>query len=110
MSLAAQLRHRVDIEALTLTRDSYGGAIETWTKVATSVPAAIVPLSGKEFIASGATQAQINTRITLRYRDDLKPAMRLVHGATLYNIRAVLPDPTLQRHLTLLCEAGVNDG
>jgi head-tail adaptor len=33
--------------------------------------------------------------------------MRVNHDGTLYNIRAVLPDPTLKRHITLMCETGI---
>ena len=36
--------------------------------------------------------------------------MRVTHDGKAYNIRAVLPDPTLRRHLTLMCESGVNHG
>lgn len=108
--LSAKLRHRVDIEQLTITRDEWGGAIETWTKLATAMPAAIVPLSGKEFVAAGAIQASVDTRITIRYLAGVKPAMRIINGSNKYNIIAILPDPTLLRHLTLMCVTGVNDG
>jgi hypothetical protein len=33
-----------------------------------------------------------------------------LHDGLAYNIKAVLPDPTLRRYLTLMCESGVNDG
>jgi len=108
--LSAKLRHRIDIEQLTITRDQWGGVIETWTKFATGIPAAIVPLSGKEYIASSATQATVDTRMTIRFISGVLPSMRVLFGNVKYNIRAVLPDPTLQRHLTLMCETGANDG
>jgi len=31
--------------------------------------------------------------------------MRITHDGNTYNIKAVLPDPTARRHLTLMCES-----
>lgn len=111
---AGVLRHRVDIEEFGVTLDSNGAQVEAWDSILTSdeplLPAEIVPLSGREFVAAQAVQAGVTTRITIRWRADVKPAMRVVHDGDLYNIKAVLPDPTLRTHLTLMCETGVNAG
>ena len=109
MSLAHRLRHRVTIEQLATTRDELGGVVESWGPVAI-VPAEVYPLSGREFVAAQATQAGVTTKITIRYQGGIEPAMRVTHDGMTYNIRAVLPDPTLRRHLTLMCETGVNNG
>lgn len=103
------LRHRIAIETRAISRDSLGGVVEEWTPVAT-VWAEIVPLSGREFVAAQAAQAGVTTRITIRYRDGVTPSMRILHDGVTYSIKAVLPDPTLRRHITLMCEQGVNDG
>lgn len=108
--LNRRLRHRIDIEALFEARDADGGVIETWANFAANVPAEIVPLSGREFVAAQSTQAGVTTRMTIREIPGVLPAMRVLHGALKYNIRAVLPDPTLGRHITLMCEEGVNNG
>lgn len=109
MSIAHRLRHRVTIEQRTQTRDEWGGVVESWETV-TIVPAEVYPLSGREFVAAQATQSGVTTKITIRYQAGIEPAMRVTHDGSIYNIRAVLPDPTLRRHLTLMCETGVNDG
>ena len=109
MSLAHRLRHRVTIEQLATTRDEFGGVVEAWGTVAI-VPAEVWPLSGREFVAAQAEQAGVTTRITIRYQAGIEPAMRVTHDGKTYNIKAVLPDPTLRRHLTLMCESGVNHG
>lgn len=109
--IAPRLRHRVDIQNFATTRDSNTGAVvDAWTDFDTDVPAEIMPMSGREFLAAQSIQAGVNTKIILRYQDGVEPRMRVVHNATIYNIKAVLPDPTLKRHLTLMCEAGVNSG
>lgn len=114
---AGVLRHRVDLQDLTTTQDSEGRKIEDWVSMLTSdeelLPAEIVPLSGREFVAAAAVQAGVTTRITMRrWRVEFTPRMRVVHPADgkVYNIRAVLPDPTLRSHVTLMCEEGVNEG
>ena len=42
--------------------------------------------------------------IRIRYRTDLHAGMRVVHGATVYNIKAALPDFERQVHTDLVCE------
>ena len=74
------------------------------------LPAEIYPMSGREFVAAQSIQAGVNTKITIRWMDGIKPSMRVLHGDQVYNIRAVLPDPTLRRHITLMCESGANNG
>lgn len=109
MSIAHRLRHRVTIEQRTQTRDEFGGVVESWETVAI-VPAEVWPLSGREFVAAQAEQAGVTTRITIRYQAGIEPAMRITHDGRTYNIKAVLPDSTLRRHITLMCESGVNNG
>ena len=101
--LSAKLRHRVDIQNLLLIQDEYGGAAEIWDVFAANVPAEIVPLSGREFIQSASIQASIDSRITIRLIPGLVPSMRIINGNDTYDIKAILPDPSLKRHLTLMC-------
>ncbi len=107
---AGTLRHRVDIESFETTLDDEGALVEEWVSLLDSEPAEIVALSGREYIAAQAVQAGVTTRITIRWRAGVLPSMRVVHGSDIYNIKAVLPDPSLRRHLTLMCETGANEG
>ena len=116
-ALSPRLRHRVDVQDLLTVQDSEGGTAETWVSLLDSdevlLPAEIVPMSGREFIAAAQVQAGVDTRITLRaWRLPFSPRMRIVHPAdgVIYSIRAVQPDPSLRRHVTLLAESGVNRG
>lgn len=108
--LAQRLRHRVTIEQVTETRDADGGVVTAWATLHSKVPAEIVPLSGREFIAAQAAQASVNARMTIRYVAGITTKMRVAHGSDIYNIEAVLPDQTLRRHLTLMVSTGVNNG
>lgn len=103
-----RLRHRIAIERPATVQDPVTLALrDTWATFATGVPAEVVPLSGREFVAAQAEQAGVTTRITIRYLDGVLPEMRVRHLGVVHNIRAVLPDPTFRKHLTLMCEAGV---
>lgn len=121
---AGRLRHRVRIEQLQPLLDSNGDPIQDpatgdlaqdWAPVAT-VWAAIEPLSAREFIQSAATQSEVTTRVTIRYRDGLDPAMRLVHVRkgrpdVVYNSRGFLPDLfSGLEYMTIPCGAGVGQG
>lgn len=106
-----KLRHRVRIEAPAATQDpNTGEMVPGWALVDT-VWASVEPLSAREFIAAQAGQSEITARVVMRYRDGIKPTMRLVHRGQVYDIKGVLPDPKSGRHyLTLPVSEGVNDG
>ena len=132
MSLAAgRLRHRVTIEALTVSvldgidsdssatdgltdtdPDADGTQSETWADAyGRLISAEISPLSGRELLAADAVQGKVSTRIRMRHRPGLRPSMRVVHRGIVYNIEAVVPDPESGTGwVTLLCSSGVNDG
>jgi SPP1 family predicted phage head-tail adaptor len=107
--LSPELRHRVTIESLTQTRDALGGVIETWSAVASDVPAKIEYISGREWVAANALQAETTVRITLRMCD-LNPTMRINAYGRLYSIQAILPDRTGARVLVVVCTEGVKNG
>lgn len=109
---AGSLRHRVDLQCFANTvHPSTGDRSRVWTTVVEGLPAAIEPLSGREFLAAAASQSQVTSRITIRYRPGVTAAHRLKQGDVIYNIEAVLPDnKTGREHLTLMCSQGANDG
>ena len=57
----------------------------------------------------------VEARATVRELDGLVSAMRIIRvvngvDAAVYEIKAVLPDPTFKRHLTLMLGSGVSNG
>lgn len=109
---ASKLRHRVDFEKRIDAQDPETGAVTpVWVSVAKSVPAAIEPLSVREFVASQALQSEVTTRILVRYRPGLNAAMRIKHGSRIYNPEGFLADKESgQEYLTIPCSEGVNEG
>lgn len=109
---AGDLRHRIRFQKLVsgMDPDTMEPIESTWVDVAT-LWAAVNPLSGREFIQAKAAQSEEVGRIVIRYRSDIKAAMRGIEGDRIYNIQAVLPDPKSGReYLTLPYSEGVNDG
>jgi SPP1 family predicted phage head-tail adaptor len=109
---AGRLRHRVDIQTLTIVLDSDGATEETWLSVVPKlIPARIIPLSGRELIAADAVQSKINTRIVIRYIAGIIARMRVVHRGEIFNIESVIPDAKSgTSYLTLNCTSGANEG
>jgi SPP1 family predicted phage head-tail adaptor len=106
-----RLRHRIGLQEFITSQDSDGAVTEDWLTVANGLPAEITAMSGREFVAAQAIQAEVDTRIKIRFRPGVKAAMRAVHRETVYDIQAVMPDPDSGiRYLTLLCKSGVNAG
>jgi SPP1 family predicted phage head-tail adaptor len=108
---AGKLRHRVTIQKPSRRQDPVTGAsISGWVDVA-KVWASIEPLSARDFIAAQGVQSEVTARIVMRYRDDVRASMRILHRNRIYNISGVLPDQDSGReYLTLPVSEGVNDG
>lgn len=108
MSLGARLNKRILLQVLQAGQDEAGQPTDDWTNVVTDgdgkLWAEIRDLTGREFIAAGATQNLVHTKITIRYRAGVLPKMRVLHGADVYNIEAVLGQD--QRTLALMCSRG----
>lgn len=103
MAFSDTLRHKVSIQARSKTRDAAGQPVEAWAPIATPW-ADIKHLGGLETIKGGAETAQVKASIRMRYRTDVDESMRVVHGATVYEIKAVLPELGRKRWVDLVCE------
>lgn len=104
------LDKRITIEAPAAGQDAFGEPSTTWTTVA-PMWASLKDLTGREFLAAAAVQNAVQTKITIRYPGNavtILPGMRVVHGADVYNIEAVLGQDKVMR--VLMCSKGVNSG
>lgn len=106
---AGPLRHRVKIQAKTLTTDSYGGPVETWADFDT-VWANIEPLQGNELVKAQAVRTETTHRITMRYLSGVTPAHRITYAGRYFNLLSVI-DPELRgRELLIMASEGLNEG
>ncbi len=110
MRRAGKYRHRLTLQAYQTVRDPLGGDAKMWTDWRPDVPAEVVPLSGREFIAAQAEHGRVDARMEIPYLPGVLPTMRVLFDGAVYAIRAVLPDATARRHITLMVDSGVSDG
>ena len=99
---AGRLSSRVTIQQRTDTQTEVGEQVPTWSTLA-AVWADVIHNSGLETIKAGASASVVKASIRVRYRADVKPSMRVVKGADIYNIEAVLPDQG-REYCDLVCE------
>jgi SPP1 family predicted phage head-tail adaptor len=104
---AGRLDKLIALQSRSTSQDAYGEQLTTWTSVA-AVWASIQDMSGREFFAAQAAQNPVQTKITIRYRAGVVPAMRAVYKSDVYNIQAVLGQDNT--YLQLMCSRGVTDG
>lgn len=99
-----RLRHRVTLQEYKEVVDQYGTPIDQgWQDVAT-VWASVEPIQGREYVLLQNTQAEVTTRIRIRYRAGVKPAMRLLYGARVFDIQAVIDFEERHIELQLMCK------
>lgn len=106
---AGKLNSRVTIQRPGTAQDGTGQPIIAWVDVAT-VWAHIVHKSGLEMIKADAPVSVVQASLRIRYRTDIDAGMRVVHGATVYDIRAVLPDAARRDFTDLVCTVGGSNG
>ncbi len=103
---SGRLRHRVTIQSRSATMDAAGGQPDTWTDVAT-VWAGVEPLSGREYLAASANNAEVTHKVTMRHRDGVTAAQRLAFGIRRFDILAVMDRDERGVELTLMCRERV---
>lgn len=96
------LRHRITLEQRTATKDDFGGEVITWATWAEAW-AAIEPLQGREFLDGRRLEAEISTRIRIRYRPGVVPGMRITWGDHVYDIQSVIEHESRRRELRIMC-------
>lgn len=97
-----QMNSRVTLQARSASVDALGQPVETWSDVAT-VWANIRHPSGLSAIKADADVSIVKASIRIRYRTDIDAGMRVVHGARIYDIQAVLPDESERQTVDLVC-------
>lgn len=105
---AGELRHKVQLQALTTAQNPVTGEIEhSWSTIA-ELWAQVVPMSAREFVAAAAEQSEVRGRMVIRYRGEVDATMRIVFRGKWHAIFGVLPDAESgKEHLTLITGEGV---
>ena len=106
---SGDLRHRIIIQEKISSRDTYGMEKITWSHVS-EVWASAEPLRGQEYLEARRLQADIDVRFRMRYRDGIKPAMRVLHDGRIFDIQGVIHVKEAGRELQLMCKEHLKEG
>ena len=93
----------ITVQQRTSATDGLGQPVEVWTTLA-DLWGEIRHPSGVQQIKAGAEVSTVRASIKVHLRDDITAAMRVVHGSTVYDIKAVLPDERGRVFMFLACE------
>lgn len=112
MTIAHRLNKRVLLQKRVSGKSPGGAPADTWQNVVSTgdgkIWADVRDLTGRQFVAAGGTQNEVQTKIEIRYRPGVTAAMRIVHGPEVYDIVAVLNQD--DKSLQLMCSKGVSSG
>lgn len=98
-----RLSERVTIERPEITRDAFGGVIESWTLIA-STWAAVEPLQGREFWSAAGSHAETTIRVRTRYMAGITAACRVVlDDGRVLDVQSVIDERNQHRYLQLMC-------
>ena len=100
---AGRLNRRCTLQSPSQSVDALGQPIPGWTDIAL-VWASIRHLSGVEAIKADAAVSTVKASIRIRWRTGLNAGMRVVHGAQVYSIEAVMPDVGGREFVDLVAE------
>lgn len=101
-----KLRHRAILQRKEITQDELKQQTETWVDFA-YIWAAIQPLAGREYFSARQENAEVTTRITIRYLKDVKPDMRVMFNEKVYEILSVINQDERNISLVLMCKEAV---
>ena len=102
------MRDQVTIQSVSMTYDTMGAPVETWSTVAT-VFAGIVPqkyTTGVEALAQALGREAVATTytITIYWRDDVTELQRLLWNGKTLDIKRVIDPDGKRTWLELMCE------
>lgn len=106
-SLAGRLKHKITIQQLTETRDSYGGLVNTWATFAT-MRAAITPLSGGEFYQAKQEFSSSILKFKIRYKAGIQTKMRILYDSRYFDIESIIDINMEHKVIDLMCTENVS--
>lgn len=97
------LNSQITIRQRASGSDALGQPNGGWETV-TTMWAEIRHPSGVEQLRGGGQVTTVSASIKVRRRTGITGAMQAVHGSTVYDIQAVLPDEVERQYMFLVCQ------
>ncbi len=110
---AGEMDQRITFQVGGEADNSLGERVKIWVNLAArpTVWAKVQPLRGREFFAASQAQQALDARISIYWRPDITPAMRLIWRGEPYDIVGEPINVDGGRHtLELMVVKGVRDG
>lgn len=104
---AGRLRHQVELLAQRSTRGAMGSQSDEWTPASGLLPASVEPLSGRELFSAQQHQAEVTTRVRIRYREGVSAGMKVLFRGRELHVLYVINPLEQNDELQLLCSEGV---
>lgn len=98
-----RLRHRVTIQEYIERYDDFGTPLDKGWKTVSKVWASVEPISGREYVQLHNTEAEITTRIKMRYLKGVKPNMQVLYDGREFDIQSVLDIEERHIEMHLMC-------
>lgn len=105
-SLTSRLKHRVTIlrpPDPETDVDEAGQPLDDWISVSETW-AAIEPLRGRELFAAQQANAEVTTRITVRYRTGIDRTMKATYKGTEFEFLYIINSNYEGRELQIMCK------
>jgi SPP1 family predicted phage head-tail adaptor len=102
---ARRLKHKITIQNVTETQDSYGQPKESWATYAVR-DAEIIPATGNEYYTSQQIYSEKTIRFRLRYDNTVRqvtPKMRISYDSRTFDIESVINVKELNRDIDIIC-------
>ena len=90
MTRIGRLRHRIALQQNTPTQADDGSRVDGWTTVAI-VWGELLEIRGREYLAAQEAHSELNAKIRIRYRSDVRAEWRAQFDGRTFNILAA-PD------------------
>ncbi|WP_339684235.1 phage head closure protein [Gimesia maris] len=100
---AGKLRHRIDIQQASESRNDLGEVNESWSSLSERW-ASIEPLQGRELEHAQQISEDINFKITLRHMTGVTPEHRITFNGRTFHILSVINTMEQNKELVLLCK------
>ena len=104
---AGELDKRIQIRDFTMALNAMGTPVQTWYTLDT-VWAKIEPLTGKEYFDAQKENAEVDTRVKIRFRRKMKPSQRLLYGSRLYKIQSIINPKEDHKYTIIMCKEEVD--
>lgn len=104
-SLASKLNKRINILRPPGSDDvdEIGQPLDTWLPIAQTW-ASIEPLSGRELFSAMQINAEVTTKIIIRYRTDINRTMKAIYNGTEFEFLYVIHKDYAKKELYIMCK------